>query len=88
MRMRMMIKKLLKTHRYTQVEAAKLIGCTQNSISTWENGKSPPCPKMFMKIINAYGLPHYYFADMNIEKLKLQSRRQNRNIRYDDVDLV
>ena len=37
----MNIKALRKHLRLTQIEFAKLLGTTQMTISTWENGKCP-----------------------------------------------
>lgn len=37
----MNIKKLRKELRLTQTEFAELLGTTQMTISTWENGKCP-----------------------------------------------
>lgn len=80
---------------YTQKEASELIGCTQASMSTWENGKSPPCESMLLKIIQVYGLPMNYFVDHTVEKVKVQSKRsfivsrtKKAKKRFDDVDLI
>lgn len=74
---------------YTQDEAAKLIGCTQTSISTWETGKYPPCGKFLLKITEVYGLPSNYFMDLSVEKVKIRkNRKKHDNGDIEVIDLI
>lgn len=44
--------------KYTQAEAAKLIGVTEDTISNWERAKSFPSVPQIMKIEEVYGVPY------------------------------
>lgn len=64
-------------------------------MSTWENGKSPPCARLLLVITQVYGLPNNYFMDYTVEKVKVQSKRsfivsgtKKAKKRFEDVDLV
>lgn len=61
---------------YTQKEFAALVGVTQNCISKWERGFSQPFSKNLMKIVQILDLPCDFFADVEIEKLKLSSKKK------------
>ena len=43
---------------YTQAEAAKLIGVTEDTISNWERAKSFPSVPQIVKIEEVYGIPY------------------------------
>ena len=43
---------------YTQAEAAKLIGVTEDTISNWERAKSFPSVPQIIKIEEVYGIPY------------------------------
>ncbi len=61
---------------YTQKEFAALLSVTQNCISKWECGVSQPLSKNRMKMIQMFDLPCDFFADVEIEKLKLSSQKK------------
>ena len=43
---------------YTQVQAAKLIGITEDTLSNYERGKSFPTVPIIKKIEEVYGIPY------------------------------
>lgn len=60
----------------TQKEFAALLGVTRNCVSKWECGFSQPFSKNRMKMIQLFNLPCDFFADVEIEKLKLSSQKK------------
>lgn len=74
----------------SQTEFAKLMGCTQATVSTWESGRYTPSGKMILKIIDLYQLPSNFFIDLCIEKVRLQKKRKEKaedtGARYEDVE--
>lgn len=53
--MKEQLKKLRKSAKLTQKEAARKIGVSQSSISMWETGGSTPQTKNLVRIADVYG---------------------------------
>ncbi len=51
------LKVLRVEHDLTQEELAKILGTNQKVISTWENGKNTPKPRMMQKIEDYFKVP-------------------------------
>ena len=60
----------------TQKELAALVGVAQNTVSMWERGTCQPFSKNLMKMIQVFNLPCDFFADIEIERLKLSSQKK------------
>lgn len=60
----------------TQKELAALVGVAQNTVSKWESGTCQPFSKNLMKMIQVFNLPCDFFADVEIERLKLSSQKK------------
>ena len=57
------LKRLRWKNDLTQQKLAKLIGCSQSAISTWESESCVPHGQTLEKIIKLYDLPFDFFDD-------------------------
>lgn len=70
------LEKLRGYNNYTQVDIARIIGCTQTSVSRWESCQAIPRDKTLDKFIELYELPSNYFLDTVIDKLKIMKKKK------------
>lgn len=62
------LKRLRCKNDLTQQKLAKLIGCSQSAISTWESESCVPHGQTLEKIIKLYDLPFDFFDDFDDDK--------------------
>lgn len=55
---------------------AREIQCTQATLSRWEQGKSVPDGRALAKIVQFFELPDDFFVDAEIQRVRLNVKRQ------------
>lgn len=69
------LQKLRYLSGYTQQQLAAHLGVTNVAVCNWETGKTVPYSRTLEQIILLYDLPSDFFLDIEIEKLKLNKRK-------------
>lgn len=70
------LQKLRLMSGLSQQELGEKICVKQPTISAWEIGRVIPQGRMLERIILLYDLPMDYFIDVDIEKVKLNSKKK------------
>lgn len=70
------IKRIRCMFGYSQMRLAKEIGCTQTLISKWETESNLPNGINLEKIIKIFDLPNDFFANIEIQRVKLSKERK------------
>lgn len=61
--------------RYSQEEAAVLIGCTAQTIDNWERGKAAPHVSKLGALVRAWRIPAYRLRDALLLAATIQPTR-------------
>jgi len=72
------LQKLRWRSNLTQKEFAEKGGFNYRSVTDWECGKRVPFGRTIEKIRNFYGLPQGFFAENDIETIKMGKNRKKR----------
>lgn len=56
---------LRTSHRLQQLELAKIIGVSKQTISNWENSNIQPSVDMIIRLAEYFGVPTDYLLDLN-----------------------
>ena len=62
------IKQLRTARNISQVELAKMLGVTKQSVSNWENDNIQPSIDMLIKIAKAFSVPSDYLLSLDDRK--------------------
>lgn len=67
--------KLIRNHwNFNQIEFAELLGCKQNTLSGYENGKVFPDGELMHKIIKMCGIDFVKFMEQPIKRIDIPDR--------------
>lgn len=68
------IKQLRLSHEISQVELARALGVTKQSVSNWENNNILPSVELLKKIANYFSCSTDYLLEMNTDAIFIETK--------------